>query len=1396
MRKRNHFQRKLSKHQKRKEQKSHNQELESIRILQDQIRQTELNHLKKVRELIVARLEKKRLQELKLIEKTKERIKELLKKKKQSNNPEIPKKKRYLKKKKKKINAKKIKQKKMRKPKPKHKPKHKHGHKHSHKHKPEPKPKPKPNHKHKHNHNKHQPNKQLIQKENKKKNQKVNKPKNKNQPNKHQPSKHQPKKKETRQKVNDQNQNSFKDQPKNEDQITEQKVKNHYNTPSYKKQNSIQTSKPLSSSISFGFSTGWIGSSTKKKQKQKKQKKNPKNGSNQSPLNRNPKKIKKRSNSNKQTKIPRSHTLLVNKKKKIQNQQDLDDLKKPNLKSNYIPIEEQETQPFFAFHNNSKTNFLEIESNSSEEEFESQNLFAKTVKGGSILRRKTRNQIQNENYFNKLTFKEISGNSTENNSRDSFTFLKKYIPKEDGNKNENEGIFNEENMNTNVEESEKAEVKERKLETEKPKLIQGQNSQKIIQSQNSNSQFFLEMSSDSQDQSQNQSQNQGKSILNSNQNHNNNINRTSTSKNETFDESKTRNWNGDVSEIDLGIGNDIEFNSQLNGSPKLQEKKNISQIEFIEMEDTESSQMINSQERGSQNTQGYQKRNHNNSHFNKDNNNSNDDKNKNKDSNENDISNSNNRNHNNNTLGEENNENNMNDYNEENFPYSDLMELIPSQSSESNFIINDEDEGDTIINNAIIETENEKGKGGAKQNKNDIEIINYNKNENKTTQEKEKEKENIIIDNNKSFPKGEEMCLDGLTFVLTGIFYELSRVMVKEIIVEYGGRVVTRISNNVNYLIMGKKPGKVKVGNAKKKNIKIINEKNFIQLIQTRKTPLYLQNDIKKRKNISDSEFKIFQNKIKIRNPSLVGKELWTEKYKPTKSSLIVGNRSLVSKFKRWLVNWYKIYEKNNKKINKQVNKIGENKMKAILLTGYPGVGKTTVVNTISKELGFIRIELNASHDRKLESFKKNYQELFFSKNIHYYYSKLSRAHFFFAKSHIRKIKTSKKSRTVVLVLDEIDEMINSDKRTLSYLIRIAKKTRIPVVFISNNSQSIEIQNLAKFCYHLSFRRLTVHQATRLLMTVGDKEKFNNLTRFDVGSLVDHTKGDIRKCINILQMLRLGTKNFNLSSFKKKNMDENLLIPIEKNMNPVSATCSFFDFKKDGMTINQRLQLFLHHKEILIKLFFNNYLSAEPLNNFKEYYQKLQIYQEVVADLSRGDVLHVNYHKLSIHKELFLPYLGLLNCIIPGFKLKGGIYKKKKIVQNDHFNINQQNNQISKRFTNIKNQINKSRGTQFSKRQLILDGTFNLFSKKLRQNNDLNRNKKKKIKFSKNYNLDFDSFQFLIQKNLPISFNSISLDSFKFNNLSKKSKKKFKRKLSIGIISKNYQNIFNKNEKN
>ena len=70
----------------------------------------------------------------------------------------------------------------------------------------------------------------------------------------------------------------------------------------------------------------------------------------------------------------------------------------------------------------------------------------------------------------------------------------------------------------------------------------------------------------------------------------------------------------------------------------------------------------------------------------------------------------------------------------------------------------------------------------------------------------------------------------GRVFVLTGSLEKLSRNRTKEKVKELGGKISESISKNTDFLILGKNPGS-KLQKAKKLNIKIINEKEFLLLI-------------------------------------------------------------------------------------------------------------------------------------------------------------------------------------------------------------------------------------------------------------------------------------------------------------------------------------------------------------------------------------------------------------------------------------------------------------------------------------------------------------------------------------------------------------------------------------
>lgn len=69
----------------------------------------------------------------------------------------------------------------------------------------------------------------------------------------------------------------------------------------------------------------------------------------------------------------------------------------------------------------------------------------------------------------------------------------------------------------------------------------------------------------------------------------------------------------------------------------------------------------------------------------------------------------------------------------------------------------------------------------------------------------------------------------GVSFVITGILENFSREKLKEIIENEGGKVLSSVSKNVNYLIVGKNPGS-KEDKAIKLGVQILYEEDFINL--------------------------------------------------------------------------------------------------------------------------------------------------------------------------------------------------------------------------------------------------------------------------------------------------------------------------------------------------------------------------------------------------------------------------------------------------------------------------------------------------------------------------------------------------------------------------------------
>ena len=59
--------------------------------------------------------------------------------------------------------------------------------------------------------------------------------------------------------------------------------------------------------------------------------------------------------------------------------------------------------------------------------------------------------------------------------------------------------------------------------------------------------------------------------------------------------------------------------------------------------------------------------------------------------------------------------------------------------------------------------------------------------------------------------QGEDGCLDGLTFVITGVLEYIEKDEAKSLVERHGGRVTTTVSKKTTYLVVGRDAGQSKM---------------------------------------------------------------------------------------------------------------------------------------------------------------------------------------------------------------------------------------------------------------------------------------------------------------------------------------------------------------------------------------------------------------------------------------------------------------------------------------------------------------------------------------------------------------------------------------------------------
>jgi len=203
----------------------------------------------------------------------------------------------------------------------------------------------------------------------------------------------------------------------------------------------------------------------------------------------------------------------------------------------------------------------------------------------------------------------------------------------------------------------------------------------------------------------------------------------------------------------------------------------------------------------------------------------------------------------------------------------------------------------------------------------------------------------------------------------------------------------------------------------------------------------------------------------------------WVHKHAPHSTKDLVGHEQEISQLKAFVQS----YKKGQK---------------PILLVGKPGVGKTSIVHALAKELDLEILEINASDARNKDAIESivggavAQQSLFF--------------------------------RGKIILIDEVDGVSGQqDRGGIGALVAIIEKSRFPIIFTANDMTNDKLKPLVKACTVLELALTNDHIHKRLLH-IATKEQLN-VTSEVLASIGRRSSGDLRSAINDLQSIHTGS---------------------------------------------------------------------------------------------------------------------------------------------------------------------------------------------------------------------------------------------------------------------------------
>ncbi|XP_077534086.1 germ line transcription factor 1 isoform X2 [Haemaphysalis longicornis] len=534
----------------------------------------------------------------------------------------------------------------------------------------------------------------------------------------------------------------------------------------------------------------------------------------------------------------------------------------------------------------------------------------------------------------------------------------------------------------------------------------------------------------------------------------------------------------------------------------------------------------------------------------------------------------------------------------------------------------------------------------------------------------------------RDIPEGTPGCLNGVTVVMTGVLECIERDDAKALLERCGAKVTGSISRKTTYLIAGRDSGPAKIRKAEECKVKILEENELYELIESfessddkskaKKSKVDEEEEQEEEEAAAMEEERTPRKKrkaepeaspqgppekktpMKKSTPSPTKRSgdgsaaldvpstssskrpptpalMWVDKYRPQTTKQIIGqqgDKSNCAKLLLWLRNWYKSRAGPKKPLPKWGGGGGDGSaFKAALLSGSPGVGKTTTATLAAKEAGYSILEMNASDTRSKKSLKEEVAEMLGNLTL------------------TGAGMTSKH----VLIMDEVDGMAgNQDRGGVQELIALIKTTRIPIVCICNDRSHPKMRSLVNYCFDLRFPRPQVKQIQAALMSVACKEGLT-ISPAVVQEIVMASNQDVRQALHNLSLWSSRTKSVNAAQVKadagKGTKDIRL--------GPFDVVRKILCSSEGGasMNLNEKAALFFHDYNMVPLFVQDNYLNIQPLEAKGDRQRHLLLVSEAAESISYGDLIERQIRQNGSWS--LLPMQAFFSSVLPGELVRG-----------------------------------------------------------------------------------------------------------------------------------------------